>query len=161
MSVAAKVASSSAANAAHVLEARYLRRDANRRVVGTAQELFERVARAVAQGELVLGKASDARRGEAEFLDLLTSRKFLPNSPTLMNAGTPLGQLSACFVKTINLAAGATREEIEHGIWRAWELGLKGVTFFRFGSRATQVIHLGAGESPQHYEHGSRCDRDV
>ena len=102
MSVTAKVASSSAANAAHVLEARYLRRDAKRRVVETAQELFERVARAVAQGELVLGKASDARRCEAEFLDLLTSRKFLPNSPTLMNAGTPLGQLSACFVLPVH-----------------------------------------------------------
>lgn len=102
MDVIAEVTSTAAANVTRVLEARYLRRDANRRVIETPQELFERVARAIAQGELVFGKASDARRREAEFLDLLASRKFLPNSPTLMNAGTPLGQLSACFVVPVH-----------------------------------------------------------
>jgi ribonucleoside-diphosphate reductase alpha chain len=53
--------------------------------------------------------------------------------------------------KTVNLPASATREAVEQGIWRAWELGLKGVTFFRFGSGAGQVIQLGAGD---------RCDRE-
>jgi ribonucleoside-diphosphate reductase alpha chain len=85
-------------NALRVLEARYLRRDAERRVVETPDQLFHRVARAVAQAELLLGTAADADRWQETFHGLLTSLDFLPNSPTLMNAGTPLGQLSACFV---------------------------------------------------------------
>jgi ribonucleoside-diphosphate reductase alpha chain len=86
------------ANAMRVLEARYLRRDRDRRVIETQEQLFHRVAKAVAQAELVLGRAADVDRREEEFLGLLRSLDFLPNSPTLMNAGTPLGQLSACFV---------------------------------------------------------------
>jgi ribonucleoside-diphosphate reductase alpha chain len=85
-------------NALRVLEARYLRRDDERRIAETPDELFRRVARAVAQAELLLGPTSEADRWEEAFLALLTSLEFLPNSPTLMNAGTPLGQLSACFV---------------------------------------------------------------
>lgn len=95
-------------NARRVLEARYLRRDAERRLVETPEELFARVARAIAEAELLLGTAERARRWEETFHELLTSRDFLPNSPTLMNAGTPLGQLSACFV----LPVGDTMEEI-------------------------------------------------
>ncbi|HYL57038.1 MAG TPA: adenosylcobalamin-dependent ribonucleoside-diphosphate reductase [Gemmatimonadales bacterium] len=89
-------------NASRVLEARYLRRDSARRVVETPDQLVERVARAVAQAELLLGDAAQARRWEEEFHSALAARVFLPNSPTLMNAGTPLGQLSACFVLPVD-----------------------------------------------------------
>jgi ribonucleoside-diphosphate reductase alpha chain len=85
-------------SALRVLEARYLRRDASRRVVEKPAQLIERVARAVAQAELLLGTAAAAERWQEAFEALLGSLDFLPNSPTLMNAGTPLGQLSACFV---------------------------------------------------------------
>ena len=85
-------------NALRVLEARYLRRDAGRRVVETPAELFRRVARAVAQAELLLGPAWQADEWQEVFHGLVASLDFLPNSPTLMNAGTPLGQLAACFV---------------------------------------------------------------
>lgn len=85
-------------NARRVLEARYLRRDQSRRVIETPEELFHRVARAVAQAELLVGSAREADRWQEAFHRLLASLDFLPNSPTLMNAGTPLGQLSACFV---------------------------------------------------------------
>jgi ribonucleoside-diphosphate reductase alpha chain len=85
-------------NALRVLEARYLRRDADRRVVEKPAELIQRVARAAAQAELLLGTAAAADRWQETFESLLGSMDFLPNSPTLMNAGTPLGQLSACFV---------------------------------------------------------------
>lgn len=81
-----------------MLEARYLRRDPGGGACETAEELFERVARAVARAELLLGSARRAARREAEYHDLLTTLDFLPNSPTLLNAGTSLGQLSACFV---------------------------------------------------------------
>jgi ribonucleoside-diphosphate reductase alpha chain len=86
------------ANALRVLEARYLKRDREGRVIESPDEMFERVARAVSYGELLYGNASQARRWEARFHEMMSSLDFLPNSPCLMNAGTSLGQLSACFV---------------------------------------------------------------
>jgi ribonucleoside-diphosphate reductase alpha chain len=86
------------ASARRVLDARYLRRDASRRVIETPTELFDRVARAVSQAELVLGTAREADRWQETFGSLLRTLDFLPNSPALMNAGTSLGQLAACFV---------------------------------------------------------------
>lgn len=85
-------------NAVRVLEARYLRRDAHRQLVETPEQLFERIAYAIAYAELLLGNTEQVNFWQEEFHTLLTSFDFLPNSPTLMNAGTPLGQLSACFV---------------------------------------------------------------
>jgi len=85
-------------NARHVLEARYLRRDAERRIVETPEEMFARVAKAVASAETMFGNAADESRWHDEFLQLLTSLEFLPNTPALINAGLPDGQLSACFV---------------------------------------------------------------
>ena len=89
-------------NALRVLKARYLRRDRNRQVVETPDELFQRVAKAVAQAELLFGRAAEADRWEEQFLNSMNALDFLPNSPTLMNAGTPLGQLSACFVLPVS-----------------------------------------------------------
>ncbi len=88
-------------NARRVLEARYLRRDSAGKITETPDQLFERVARAVAEAELLHGTAADARCWEKRFHRMMASLDFLPNSPTLMNAGTPLGQLSACFVLPI------------------------------------------------------------
>lgn len=88
-------------NGMRVLKARYLRRDLRGQVVETPQQMFERVARAVSEAELVFGPASNARFWEERFSEMLVALDFLPNSPTLMNAGTQLGQLSACFVLPI------------------------------------------------------------
>jgi ribonucleoside-diphosphate reductase alpha chain len=85
-------------NALKVLEARYLRRNEEWRIVETPAELFESVAKGVAFAEQLLGSASKARYWEEKYHDLMSSLDFLPNTPTLMNAGKPLGQLSACFV---------------------------------------------------------------
>lgn len=85
-------------NALRVLEARYLLRDAQRCIVETPEELFERVAAAIARAEATFGNRGETSRWKAEFAGILTSLDFLPNSPTLMNAGTELGQFSACFV---------------------------------------------------------------
>lgn len=85
-------------NARHVLEARYLRRGEHRQIVESPEELFTRVAHGVAEAELAFGSGAEASSWEERFHALLTALDFLPNSPTLMNAGTGLGQLSACFV---------------------------------------------------------------
>jgi ribonucleoside-diphosphate reductase alpha chain len=89
------------ANALRVLEARYLRRDASGRVIESPAELFHRVAHAVAGAEAAFGTERDVEEWTAAFHDVLASLDFLPNSPALMNAGTPLGQLAACFVLPI------------------------------------------------------------
>ncbi len=83
-------------NARVILEQRYLRKDADNNPIETPEGLFRRVARAIAEGEA----AGDRFEWESRFYDLLTSLKFLPNSPTLVNAGTGRGCLSACFVVT-------------------------------------------------------------
>lgn len=81
-----------------VLRRRYLARDAEGRVVETPEQMLARVAGAVARGEEPWGGAAAAREMERAFLGLMSQGLFLPNSPTLMNAGRELGQLSACFV---------------------------------------------------------------
>ena len=86
------------ANGLKVLQARYLRRDPSGRVIETPDQLFGRVARAVAEAELLFGTSAGSHLWEERFYALMAALDFLPNSPTLMNAGTPLGQLSACFV---------------------------------------------------------------
>jgi ribonucleoside-diphosphate reductase alpha chain len=103
------------ANALQVLEARYLKRDERGHLIETPDDMFRRVATAVAGAEALLGNAKDELFWKEKFYDLLSALDFLPNSPALMNAGTPLGQLSACFVIPIS----DTMEGIFEGLKQA------------------------------------------
>lgn len=85
-------------NARRVLERRYLKKDSNGNVIETPEELFRRVARHVAFAEKKYGDSACVEQMENSFYDIMATFKFLPNSPTLMNAGRRLGQLAACFV---------------------------------------------------------------
>lgn len=80
-----------------ILEDRYLWKDKNGRVIETPEQMFRRVAHFVASGE---EKPENFKKYEEEFFNVMSNLDFLPNSPTLMNAGRPFphGQLSACFV---------------------------------------------------------------
>lgn len=84
--------------AMRVLEERYLRRAPQGGMLETPEELFLRVARAVAAAEMRYGGKKVVARQTEAFYEALASLKFLPNTPTLMNAGIPEGQLAACFV---------------------------------------------------------------
>jgi len=88
-------------NALRVLERRYLTKDGEGNVIETPQELFRRVAKHIASAELHYDDKADVLFWEEAFLQLMANLDFLPNSPTLMNAGHELGQLSACFVLPI------------------------------------------------------------
>jgi ribonucleoside-diphosphate reductase alpha chain len=87
-------------NAVAILRERYLRRDDQGRVAESTGEMMDRVAAHVAAAE-DLHEAGSAERWRPIFAHLLRSLEFLPNSPTLMNAGTPIGLLSGCFVLPI------------------------------------------------------------
>ncbi|MHB1096215.1 MAG: vitamin B12-dependent ribonucleotide reductase [Gemmatimonadaceae bacterium] len=87
------------ANARTVLEKRYLVKDKSGKPVETPEDMFWRVATVVAEADRRYGASDHDVYGTAvQFYELMTQRRFEPNSPTLMNAGRPLGQLSACFV---------------------------------------------------------------
>ncbi len=117
-------------NARVVLERRYLAKDAEGRPAETPEEMFRRVARNVAQAELLYkpledpsagslagqaGQASDAAaHWEERFYELMAGLEFLPNSPTLMNAGRDLQQLSACFVLPVPDSIEGIFQAIKH-----------------------------------------------
>ncbi len=89
-------------NAIKVMASRYLMKDENLQIKETTSQLFRRVARAIAAPEKKYGGAKKAKEYEEAFYNIMVNREFMPNSPTLMNAGTELGQLSACFVLPVN-----------------------------------------------------------
>jgi len=85
-------------NTMEVLKRRYLLRDENRNIIETPSELFRRVANHVAKAEDNFKSSYKKEDVEENFYQMMRNLEFMPNSPTLMNAGTSLGQLSACFV---------------------------------------------------------------
>lgn len=85
-------------NTLEVLKKRYLIKDNNRNVIESPDALFRRVAKCVAKAENLYLPGSDSSRIEEQFCLMMRNLEFMPNSPTLMNAGTSMGQLSACFV---------------------------------------------------------------
>ena len=101
-------------NALRVLEKRYLRKDIEGHVNETPEEMFKRVSANISGAERRYGKADEAKSWEREYYDMMVSLDFLPNSPTLMNAGAELQQLSACFVLPIDDSMESIFETIKH-----------------------------------------------
>lgn len=102
-------------NALKVLEKRYLKKNEEGKVVETPEELFRRISRTIASADLKYGKSeADVLLVEEEFYSMMTALDFLPNSPTLMNAGRRLGQLSACFVLPVEDSMESIFEAVKH-----------------------------------------------
>jgi ribonucleoside-diphosphate reductase alpha chain len=100
-------------NTMEVLRRRYLLKDDARNVIETPSELFRRVASHVAQGERNFKSRVTPEEAEEHFYHMMRNLEFMPNSPTLMNAGTSLGQLSACFVIPVEDSIGGIFEALK------------------------------------------------
>jgi ribonucleoside-diphosphate reductase alpha chain len=129
------------ANALKVLQARYLLKDEDGKVVETPAGMFGRIARTVAASEKPYG--GDAAFWEERFHALLSSLKFLPNSPTLMNAGKSAGQLAACFVLPVEDSMQGIFDTLKNAALILQTGGGTGFSFSRLRPRADIVRSTG------------------
>ncbi len=102
-------------NALKVLERRYLAKDGKGNIIETPEGLFRRVARTIAAPDQTFGSTTEEIKAtEDTFYNMMAKLQFIPNSPTLMNAGRPLGQLSACFVLPIDDSMESIFTTVKH-----------------------------------------------
>src|SRR4030065_2175851 len=128
-------------NALKILRARYLFKDENGDVIETPEEMFERVAKTVASAESLY--KGNAVEWEEKFYALMTDLKFLPNSPTLMNAGKDMGQLAACFVLPVGDSMNSIFDTLKNAALILQSGGGTGFSFSRLRPKADIVRSTG------------------
>jgi ribonucleoside-diphosphate reductase alpha chain len=126
-------------NAHTVLHQRYLARNTKGAVTESPTQLFLRVARDIARAERNYPRPTRQRHLARQFFELMTRLDFLPNSPTLMNAGRPLQQLSACFVLPVDDALASIFDAVKYQALIHQSGGGTGFSFSRLRPRADRV----------------------
>jgi ribonucleoside-diphosphate reductase alpha chain len=126
-------------NARRVLQARYLMKDNDGKIIETAEQLFMRVAENIAKAEDTFKSKLSVRKVADEFYSMMTEGRFMPNSPTLMNAGRDLQQLSACFVLPIEDSMESIFESIKNTALIQKSGGGTGFSFSRLRPKDDRV----------------------
>ncbi|MFA7673208.1 MAG: vitamin B12-dependent ribonucleotide reductase [Clostridia bacterium] len=130
-------------NSIKVLEKRYLKRDAQGNVTETYDDMFRRVAKTIASADALHFSKEDTEKTEKDFYDMMVNLEFLPNSPTLMNAGRTLGQLAACFVLPIEDSMEAIFETVKNAALIHKSGGGTGFSFSRIRQNGAAVSSTG------------------
>jgi ribonucleoside-diphosphate reductase alpha chain len=128
-------------NALKILRARYLFKDENGDVIETPEKMFERVSKTVALAESLY--KGNTVEWEEKFYALMTDLKFLPNSPTLMNAGKDMGQLAACFVLPVGDSMNSIFDTLKNAALILQSGGGTGFSFSRLRPKADIVRSTG------------------
>jgi ribonucleoside-diphosphate reductase alpha chain len=126
-------------NAIKVLEARYLLKDNTGNIIETPNQLFDRVAEHIARADKKRLPSKKQKQLQDDFYDLMYYLDFLPNTPTLMNAGTELGQLSACFVLPVGDSISEIFDSVKFTALIHQSGGGTGFSFSRLRSKGSFV----------------------
>lgn len=129
-------------NAIKVLKRRYLSKDPEGNVVETPEDMFTRVASTIASADLAYGE-SDIDDLESKFYNMMVNLEFMPNSPTLMNTGKDLGQLSACFVLPVEDSMEGIFDAVKNAALIHKSGGGTGFSFSRLRSKGSAVRTTG------------------
>lgn len=132
-------------NALKVLQARYLLKNEEGKVVETPEAMFRRISRSIAAAEELYGQ--DPAPWEERFHRLVSSLRFLPNSPTIMNAGKPQGQLAACFVLPVDDSMEGIFDTLKHAALILQSGGGTGFSFSRLRPKTDIVRSTGGNAS--------------